>query len=168
MGTRIVVMKDGVIQQADAPLQLYRNPVNLFVAGFLGSPPMNFLQGVLRSSEGRVMFHERTGGTVVIDLGNRGGLQDFIGREVTLGIRPEHCDVILHNASVPAASFEAMVDLVEPMGAETYFYLNTGAHTLICRTQSEVDHRESGQRIRFQIDATRAHLFDPTDGKRLT
>lgn len=168
MGTRIVVMKDGVIQQADAPLKLYREPANLFVAGFLGSPPMNFLQGTLRSTDGRMVFHEREGGSVVLDLGDRDGVQDFIGREVTLGIRAEHGDVILHGASAPANSFEATVELVEPMGAETYFYLNTGAHTVICRTQAEADHRESGHRIRFLMDATRAHLFDPVGGKRLT
>lgn len=165
MGTRIVVMKDGVIQQADTPLKLYRNPVNLFVAGFLGSPPMNFLQGTLRSAGGRIFFHEREGGSVVLDLGTRGGLEDFMEREVTLGARAEHCNIIFPGAAAtPVGSMEARVELIEPMGAETFFYLNTGAHPLICRTQAEVDHRDSGQRIRFQIDASRVHLFDPVSG----
>lgn len=167
MGTRIVVMKDGVIQQADTPLKLYRHPVNLFVAGFLGSPPMNFLQGTLRSKGGRVFFHEGEGGSVVLELAARDGWEDFMERAVTLGIRSEHCDIILPNTAAPADSFEAAVELVEPMGAETFFYLHTGAHMLACRTQAEVDHRESGYRIRCRIDASRAHLFDPVSGKRL-
>lgn len=167
MGTRIVVMKDGVIQQADEPMKLYRKPANLFVAGFLGSPPMNFLQGTLHALNGGVSFHERPGGSVVLDLGARQGLQDFVGREITLGIRPENCDVILNAEHPSAEAHDARVELVEPMGAETYFYLNTGAHTLVCRTQAEADHREDGHRIRFRVDASRAHLFDPASGSVL-
>ncbi len=166
MGTRIVVMKDGIIQQADQPLRIYHAPANLFVAGFLGSPPMNFLQGHLEAASGGLVFREAQGGPVTVPLGDEPAYAALAGKPVTLGIRPEHCELAAADASA-ADTFEALVDLVEPMGAETYFYITTGVHTLICRTQEEADHRRDGSRLRFRIPAERTHLFDPDSGKRL-
>jgi multiple sugar transport system ATP-binding protein len=167
MGTRIVVMKDGVIQQADAPLKLYNEPVNLFVAGFLGSPPMNFLHGTVNGKDNAVIFKERQGGTVQLNLGDRKGAVPFFGKEVIAGVRPESCDLLKPGHPPGPNSFQAVVDLIEPMGAETYFYLQTGAHTVISRSQVAVDHREAGHRLQFEIDASRVHLFDPASGARI-
>lgn len=167
MGTRIVVMKDGIIQQADAPLTLYNEPVNLFVAGFLGSPPMNFLHGTLTGKEGAIHFKERDGGTVKLNLGKREAAAAYVGKEVVLGIRPENCELLASGKPPSENSFQAVVDIVEPMGAETYFYLQTGAHTIISRSHAAIDHREVGHRLQFEAEVDRAHLFDPATGHRI-
>lgn len=164
MGTRIVVMKDGVIQQADAPLVLYNQPVNSFVAGFLGSPPMNFLKGTITGKEGTLKFKEMQGGTVEVVLGDRKAAAPYLGKEVTLGVRPESCDLLPQGKPPRENSFQAVVDIVEPMGAETYFYIQTGAHTMISRSHAAVDQRQAGHRLQFEIDAERVHLFDPQTG----
>jgi len=177
MGTRIVVMdavmnpetglKEGVIQQIDAPLKLYNEPDNLFVAGFLGSPPMNFLKGTLRRDGDEVVFKEIKGGAVELNLGVRPSAHAYIGKEVTLGIRPENCDLVRDGKPLAKNSFQAVVDIVEPMGAETYFYLQTGAHTVISRSHALVDQREAGHRLIFEMQAERAHLFDLETGLRI-
>jgi multiple sugar transport system ATP-binding protein len=167
MGTRIVVMKDGVIQQADEPLRIYHNPANLYVAGFLGSPPMNFIQGRVEPGAGGPVFHEARGGPITVALGNPPGYAALTEREVTLGVRPEHCELVTGAGTLPPDSFEALVELVEPMGAETYFYLNTGTHPLICRSPAETTHRSDGSVLRFHIQAHRVHLFDTTSGDRI-
>src|SRR6478735_3974006 len=85
MGTRIVVMKDGVIQQVDSPLTIYNEPANLFVAGFLGSPPMNLLNGKLEGSNGAVFFREARGGAIEVRLDSRSSAAAYVGKEVILG-----------------------------------------------------------------------------------
>ncbi len=167
MGTRIVVMKDGVIQQANEPLRIYHEPVNLFVAGFLGSPPMNFIEGQVEAAAAGLVFREARGGPVRVELGNPPGYAALAGKEVTLGVRPEHCEPARGGTEPRAGSFEALVELIEPMGAETYFYLNTGQHTLISRSHAEADHRGDGSKQRFCIQSNRVHLFDPASGQRV-
>ena len=167
MGTRIVVMKDGVIQQADEPLHVYHHPANLFVAGFLGSPPMNFIQGRVETDSGRLLFREARGGPISVALGHAPGYACLAGQEVTLGIRPEHCELVTGGGTPPPDSFEALVEVVEPMGPETYFYINTGVHPLVCRSPAESTHRSDGQRLRFRIQAHRLHLFDVSSGERI-
>ena len=161
MGTRIVVMRDGIIEQVDAPLHLYNKPRNLFVAGFLGSPPMNFILGTLAQSERGVHFQEGGKGAIAVNLGRRAGTEAYLGKEVILGFRPEDCRP-LPSESVPAEnSFEATIEIVEPMGAETYFHLCTGGSTVISRSRLAADHGQDGQAMRFSIDPARTHLFDP-------
>lgn len=167
MGERIVVMKDGVIQQVDTPLALYNQPVNLFVAGFLGSPPMNFLKGTLKGSPEGVIFKEAEGGNVEVLLKNRPAAADYVGKEVVLGIRPEDCDILAAGKKPGPDSFQAVVDIVEPMGAETYFYIQTGAHTVISRSHASADQSEVGHRLRFEINPDKAHLFDPVTTNRI-
>ena len=167
MGERIVVMKDGVIQQVAAPLEIYNQPANLFVAGFLGSPPMNFLKGVLRNKSGKLFFHE-TNGPVVVDFTGRPGVAGLAGKPTTLGIRPEHC-VHLENEAPAGApgQFEAIVEIVEPMGAETFLYIHTGAHPLVSRIHETIARAEAGHRLRFGIESQKAHLFDEETGMRI-
>ncbi len=167
MGTRIVVMKDGFIQQVDAPLKIYSEPVNLFVAGFLGTPPMNFVKGTLAGRDGAIVFQEMQGGAVELKLGDRKAASAYLGKEVILGVRPEDCDMVLPGEKAAEHSFLAMVDLVEPMGAETYFYIQTGAHTMISRSSSMVLHREAGHRQEFSIKVNKVHLFDPVTTNRI-
>ncbi len=175
MGTRICVMKDGEVQQIDAPLTLYHEPANLFVAGFLGSPPMNFIHGRLSAdNEGRLVFKENDG---VIQCrfaeNERPALKSFIGKEVVLGVRPEDIEFrqgaapVPRKAQQPDGQFQAIVDIVEPMGAETNFYLQTGNHTVVSRSQASVDQREVGHRLQFAINLAKAHVFDPDTTRRI-
>ena len=171
MGDRIVVINEGVVQQTDAPLVLYNEPMNLFVAGFLGSPPMNFVNGTLKEESDSFVFSEMGEGTIKARLpaGERGGAGDFIGKQVILGIRPEDIELIsfAKKGEGRSSSFPAIVDLVEPMGAETNIHLQTGAHTLVCRNQGALDHREAGRRSQFELNPNKAHLFDPISTKRI-
>ena len=171
MGDRIVVMNNGVVQQNDTPLALYNGPVNLFVAGFLGSPPMNFIHGTLKQERDALLFCEMEGGTIEVRLSHadRPGAREFIGKSILLGIRPEDIDVaqFAKDQESFAAGFPAVVDIVEPMGAETNLYLQTGAHTVVCRTQRPLDHREAGHRMQFELNLKKAHLFDPASSLRV-
>jgi multiple sugar transport system ATP-binding protein len=166
MGTRIVVMKDGVIQQVDNPLKIYNEPANLFVAGFLGSPPMNLLNGTLHSREAGVVFKEARGGTIEVKLEDRKAAAAYVGKEVILGFRPENCDVVPSGSS-PPNSFQAVIDFVEPMGPETYFHLQTGAHSVVSRSPSSAQQSDVGRRLTFQINASETHLFDPVTTHRI-
>ena len=169
MGDRIVVMNNGVVQQTDTPLKLYNEPANLFVAGFLGSPPMNFINGTLKQERDVFVFSEIQGGSIQVRLPAqaRPGAANLLDRPVLLGIRPEDIELAQFSGSEAATgSFPAIVDIVEPMGAETNLYLQTGAHTVVCRSQRALDHREAGHRLQFEMSLNKAHLFDPASGRR--
>ena len=170
MGDRIVVMHHGVVQQTDTPLALYNEPVNLFVAGFLGSPPMNFVNGTLEVQGDALIFEEIKGGTIRVRLSSRERPQarEMSGKPVLLGIRPEHVELAQFTSTEErTGSFPAIVDMVEPMGPETNLYLQTGAHTVVCRSQRPLDHREVGHRLQFEMNLKQAHLFDPDSGDRI-
>ncbi len=164
MGDRIVVMNDGVVQQHDTPLVLYNDPVNLFVAGFLGSPPMNFITGTLKAEGDKIRFREIEGGTIEVAFpaADRPAAHEFIGKSVILGIRPEDIEVATlsrKEGKAAGVGFPAIVDIVEPMGAETNLYLQTGAHTLVCRSRGAFDHREAGHRLQFEMDFGQGSSF---------
>lgn len=170
MGDRIVVMKDGIVQQIDQPLTLYDEPDNLFVAGFLGSPPMNFVNGTIKDASDGVVFREQQGGVIECPIAHVPGLKAYSGKDVILGIRPEKLDYLGDDEEVAfdGYSFKALVDLVEPMGAETNFYLQTGAHTLICRSVASVDHRQAdGHRFMFGMRTETIQFFDPATSNRI-
>ena len=166
MGQRIVVMKDGVVQQVAEPLEIYNNPANLFVAGFLGSPPMNFLQGTIRPEGNAHVFFE-SGGTIAIHLSGRSNLGACAGKNITLGVRPESCALLARNVPQGPNQFEAVVDIVEPMGAETFLYLKTASHSLVSRIHNTVKRAETGHLLRFQIEPSKVHLFDSGSGERI-
>ncbi|MFL6527948.1 MAG: ABC transporter ATP-binding protein [Chthoniobacterales bacterium] len=172
MGDRIVVMNNGVVQQIDTPLKLYNEPVNLFVAGFLGSPPMNILRGMLKQDNDALVFSEEQGGTVEVRLPatERARAREFVGKPMLLGIRPESIQVAQpeRGDTSDAANFSATVELIEPTGAETNLYLQTGAHTVIGRSQQPVDNREVGKRLQFEMAMSKAHLFDPDSTLRIS
>jgi multiple sugar transport system ATP-binding protein len=167
MGDRIVVMKDGIIQQTDAPLALYRQPQNLFVAGFLGSPPMNFIHGNLRASGDKLLFKEIQGGVIELNLTARPEAKPFAGQEIIVGIRPEDIKIVTGTERPTGLRFQSLVDIVEHMGAEANVYLQTGAHTLICRTEAAIGNDEVGHRTQFEIDPAKIHLFDPATTQRI-
>ncbi len=169
MATRIVVMKDGLIQQVDSPQKLYDEPVNMFVAGFIGTPRMNFMDGKLEKKDGAVYFvYEGNYLKLPEDKANAPEIQEYIGNEIVGGLRPEciHDDAFNVEKFADSA-FEADVDVTELMGAEIYLYLNVGeesasvgeAGKLIARVSSRSTTR-AGDKIKIAFDMSRLHLFD--------
>jgi len=169
MGDRIVVMNNGKVQQNDTPLKLYHEPANLFVASFLGSPPMNIIRGTLKLERDAIVFREADGGTIEAKFPSQThpNVQALVNRPLLLGIRPEDIELAQICRFTEPVNFPAIVDIVEPMGAETNLYLQTGAHTIVCRSQQSLDHRDAGRRQQFALNLTKAHFFDPESTNRL-
>ncbi|MDM7924475.1 MAG: sn-glycerol-3-phosphate ABC transporter ATP-binding protein UgpC [bacterium] len=164
MGDRIVVMSGGVIQQVDTPMKLYDDPANRFVAGFIGSPAMNFVAGkVTAGTPARF-----TSGTLSLPLAaGTGNRLKKAGREgVTLGIRPEHIGLASASKRVSGASHEVTVDVVEPIGNETMVYVRDG-QTQFCVRRNEPVTVKPGMKIRVLFDAKRMLFFDTKSEKRL-
>ncbi len=162
MGTRIVVMKDGFIQQVDSPTELYDNPVNTFVAGFIGMPPMNFIEGLIavEGSDVYVTFEN-----ISVKLPERYSVEEVMerdGQQVIFGVRPEALtDEATFVSDHPEASFVADVDVVELLGAETYLYVTVnGSLPLTCRVDPTTSQSVVGESVDLAIDTNRVHLFD--------
>ncbi len=162
MGTRIVVMKDGFIQQVDSPTNLYLHPVNIFVAGFMGMPPMNFINATLSYSPETVKL---SFGDNTISLTNakylNGDLKEFDGKEVIMGVRPEAIsdDPATVEASV-GSTFRGDIDVVELLGAEAMIYLTCGAVSLTARVDPPTTRAKVGDSFMMALDAERIHIFD--------
>ena len=171
MGDRICVMRDGNIMQVAAPLELYNHPANLFVAGFIGSPQMNLFKGTLRTAGNLLQFVETNAHTPPVTLSLNAALAAkgavCLDRPVVLGLRPENIHLADARTDLdPAHTAEVQVEISEPMGAETYLYLTTGAHGFIARVKP-TDQYDTGQTVRIAFDLERAHLFDPATGSAL-
>ncbi|HEZ7989138.1 MAG TPA: sn-glycerol-3-phosphate ABC transporter ATP-binding protein UgpC [Ruminococcus sp.] len=170
MGDRIVVMKDGVVQQVDTPQNLYERPVNKFVAGFLGSPQMNFIDAVLKEEYGQY----------VVEFGSRDTrmssavryqiaipeskvtpeLANYVGKEVTLGIRPESVhDEEMYLSNATTGIIDCYVEITEMMGAETYLYLTCEGIPLTARVSPRSTAKPQDE-IKVAIDPNKIHLFD--------
>jgi multiple sugar transport system ATP-binding protein len=159
MGDRIVVMRDGIVQQVDAPLKLYEKPVNKFVAGFIGSPPMNFLRGEFVKKDGHAYFKDEKFEVRVVDE-MVPQLSGYAGQEILCGIRPEDIyDKLFVGQASPENTIKAHVEVIEPMGSEVILYLKVGSNTLTARvnvhTQTSV-----GQELEFVLDMAKVHFFD--------
>jgi len=164
MGDRIVVMKDGTVQQVDDPLGLYDRPRNQFVAGFIGSPPMNFFRGAIeRRSAGWWFVEHRIGleaGFAVRlpdSIWNK--LEAYVDRPVVFGSRPEDVSARPWADDGSDSAAWARVEVVEPMGAETYVHLNTGLHSFIARVPPQ-DRPTIGQQLGIVFDMRKCHFFD--------
>jgi multiple sugar transport system ATP-binding protein len=158
MADRIVVMNAGRIEQVGRPLDLYDRPANLFVASFLGSPSMNFAEGVLAAQNGKSVLKLADGGEIAL---NSVPASAVVGAKVTLGIRPEHIETL---AAAPDATLE--VEVVEPTGTETHLYGKIGGSTW-CVTTRQRSSIEPGQRVTLRLPAEHIHLFDTESGRRL-
>jgi len=159
LGQRIVVMQDGEIQQIDTPMALYRQPANLFVATFLGSPAMNVLRGTLLREDGWwLLLADGTRLSLPADADIAPGLD---GRDLQLGVRPEH---LLHAAA--DEGFTATVDVIEPVGSDVHAYLRVGAQTLVARLPPD-ELPTPGSTLRLRMAPTQLHWFDPVDGAAL-
>jgi multiple sugar transport system ATP-binding protein len=154
LADRIVVMHDGVVEQIGAPLELYDRPQNLFVAGFIGSPAMNFLHGTIRAN-GALAFEGAHGVRLPLSAAPAGS----DGRPVIYGIRPEHFVIADDGA-------EAEVQVVEPTGSELQIAAKLGGDDIIAVFRERHDFKP-GDKIRLKPDPRLAHLFDEPSGKRL-
>ena len=126
MGDKIVVMKDGSIQQTNTPLNLYHNPSNKFVAGFIGSPAMNFMEGTISKNKGLAFTEEKTGVVLKIPKAYKAKLKPYVGKGIWLGIRPEHISDAKKLSGTASSRFKAKIEVVEPMGNEIFVYFTTG------------------------------------------
>jgi multiple sugar transport system ATP-binding protein len=190
LGDRVAVMRTGTIQQVASPQELYDEPVNLFVAGFIGSPAMNFIAGTLE--DGKL----RTG---LGDMALSGQLRQTVesagvGREVIVGIRPEHFEdaaLVPSDAKAGGLSFNAAIDVIESLGSEKYVYFTrdlgkaanvaeleelardagrasgTTSETVVARLDPATSIRE-GQDAQLWVDVRKLHVFDPASGRNLT
>ncbi|MGI9078492.1 MAG: ABC transporter ATP-binding protein [Gemmatimonadaceae bacterium] len=161
MGDRIVVMNAGHVQQIDSPLALYNRPANKFVAGFIGSPAMNFVPGTISGNEG-TQFHSDDGAIVVrMDDTASTMLVTHQGKRVIMGVRPEH--LAMAEGSAAAASTNAVrlsLDAVEPMGNEIVLHGRAGAHDLTARVAPR-QVPEPGDEVALSVDLAQLHFFDP-------
>ncbi len=153
MSDRVAIFNKGIVQQVGAPLELYNKPINKFVAGFLGSPPMNFLEGEIAEGQVRGDGYAFALPAWASTVGR--------GAPVTLGMRPE--DITLRNESGPVA---ASISLVEPMGSSTIVYTRIGANLVAIETGKDTD-LGVGSTVSLAIDPHRLHLFDAATGQSL-
>ena len=174
MGDRIVVMKDGYVQQIDSPINLYDSPVNKFVAGFIGSPQMNFINAKLIMQDGKYSVEfgsEDTktarGRKFYVELpsakADADALKYYVDKEVILGIRPENIhDEEMFLSAAKTGIIEATVDVTEMLGAETFLYLTCEGVPLTARVSPRCTARPQDT-IRLAMDPNKIHLFDPAD-----
>ena len=159
MGTRIVVMKSGIIQQVGTPNDLYHSPCNQFVAGFIGSPQMNFVDVTINKTDsGMTATFGNT--TIAIPEGKTAALTDYVGKEVVMGIRPEDIhDDQAFLSTYPNASVEAFVEVTEMMGAETYLYLQIEGIPFTARVNARST-TQAKDTVKLGFDVNRMHFFD--------
>ncbi len=171
MADRIVVMKDGVIQQVDSPQKLYAEPANVFVAGFIGSPQMNFIDAMLFEKDGKMYVEfgsedtkNRRGKKFQVELPEsklkNPEIKNYVNKEVIVGVRPECIhDEEMFLASATTGFIDCVVEVTERMGAETYLYLNCEGTSLTARVSPRNTSRAEDE-IRMAIDPQKVHIFD--------
>jgi len=168
MGTRIVVMKDGYIQQVDTPTNLYERPVNMFVAGFIGSPQMNFVNARVekRGEEIHLLFGKED---IKLPEGKAKKLEgsEYVGREVVIGIRPEDIhDEAIYLESMADSVVSAKVEVVEMLGSETLLYTVVGDVDFTARVNPRTKAR-AGDVIKLALDTNKIHIFDKETEKTI-
>ncbi len=163
LGTRIAIMKDGVIQQFGTPQDLYRRPANLFVAGFIGSPSMNFIPVTVRR-QGAAFCAELGSGdaSLVLNLPTGDALRPYLDREVTLGLRPEAISIALPGGD----QLPCRVELVEPTGPDTLLLVRVNNVNLVARVAPQ-DERAPGEIAALSFDVDKVVLFDTRTGQRI-
>lgn len=167
MGDRITVLKDGLIQQVDSPLRVYNHPLNHFVAGFIGTPPMNFISGTIEKKTDHLRFNEVSfslpcPADLIVPL------QSWVGKSIFLGIRPED----IHEAETMDQSglhheITAQVEWIEPLGAESFWHLTTGRNRFIARVPAQA-HAQNYAEKKLVFNLSKVHYFDPETGKSIS
>ena len=161
LGNRIVVMNEGIIRQIDTPAVIYDKPVNKFVAGFIGSPPMNFVEGKIIKKESKFYFYE-TDGRIKVKIIDEmmPKLEPYVDKEVVFGIRSEDIyDKLFASEAPPENTVTLACEVVEPMGSEVYLHLSTGKHTIIAKVGGH-DNPPLNQDMDLVFDMGKIHFFD--------
>ena len=175
LASRIAIMKDGVVQQFAPPQEVYEKPANMYVAGFVGAPAMNFVPATLVAEEGKLgVSMQRTANgnrsSVFLPMNDdRKELSDWVGRELVLGIRPEsvtHRSEGELNGRRNLQSFNCQVDVLEPTGADTLTYIELGGREVIARVNPH-NATQPGETMEFMVDMDKANLFDPKTEQRI-
>lgn len=156
MATRVAIMREGVLQQCDAPLHVYRHPANKYVAAFMGNPEMNFLRAVIERDGDDLLFVGESF-RIPVPQPRRAAMEAFGGRDVWLGIRPEAITLERTNGQVGLVN--ALVDVVSPMGGNTLIYALFGEETVVADVPSEIE-PTVGDRVAMRFDPGRLHAFD--------
>lgn len=171
MGDRIVVMKDGFIQQVDSPANLYAKPCNTFVAGFMGSPQMNFINSkIVQKDKAYCVEFGEEGKKYLIELPETKAeaAKAFAGKEVIMGIRPEHLhDEEMFLSVAKTGIIDATLEVSEMMGAETYLYLKSAGQNWVARV-SPRNNNKAGDQFKIAIDPSKIHLFNKDTEKAIT
>jgi len=168
LGNRIVVMNEGVIHQIGTPTVIYDKPVNKFVAGFIGSPPMNFVEGEIIRKDSKFYFNE-TGGRIKVKIVDEmvPGIQAYTGKKIVFGIRSEDIyDKLFASETSPENTVTMACEVVEPMGSEVYLHLSTGKHSMIAKVGSH-DNPPINQDMDLVFDMAKVHFFDKDTEKTI-
>jgi multiple sugar transport system ATP-binding protein len=157
LGDRVVIMRDGRVQQVGTPLQVYGKPANKFVAGFIGAPAMNFVDVTVRSEAGTTAV-EAAGLKLTVTAANARALESYNGRQAIMGVRPEHLAL---GDGAPGLGFDARVDVVEQLGSEILLETKVGNHSItVARVAAETP-IASGDQVHVSAQPGRLHFFDP-------
>jgi len=168
LGTRIVVMKDGVVQQVDTPQNLYNEPGNLFVAGFIGSPQMNMIDALVEQS-GSDVYLTFEGNKVKLPADKAQKLVDggYVGKTVVMGIRPEHLNDDEAVVAKSDAVMDATIEVYELLGAEVYLYFTIAGANMTARVNPRTTAR-TGDHVKFALEVDKIHVFDKETEKTIT
>jgi len=161
MGDRIVVLRDGVIQQVGSPLEIYDEPANVFVAGFIGTPPMNFMDAVLKAQgDDLILDCDAFDLSIPKDwVAKNENVRQYIDQDVIFGIRPEDIDDCEIHGEVEGATVVADVDVTEPMGSEMYAYFSKGEHMFVARLDPH-SNAVDGEEFKIVFNLQKMHIFD--------
>ena len=175
IGQRIAVLSRGKVQQVGAPMNVYERPANLFVAGFIGSPQMNFFDAQVVNKNGDLFVEEPvdvTGGifgqrlVAKVQDKSAASLTEYAGKKIVIGIRPEKMSRKQNGTSTNGPGIEAVVELVEPVGAESFYYLSRGKQSLVFR-MGPGETASANERLALGFEMTEARFFDPATGKAI-
>lgn len=174
LGHRLAILRDGVLQQIDRPREVYRAPANLFVAGFLGAPPMNVLPGELVVESGALIWRRRSHGAdngaeelrLVVPAEKAAALRNFVGREILAGLRPEHLEILAEDANPADGVIQASLRAVELLGPEALVRVEVAGLELTARAPASFE-GVTGGRVGLQIDSRATRFFDPASGRAL-
>jgi multiple sugar transport system ATP-binding protein len=159
MADRIFIMNQGLLQQSGTPLEVYTKPVNRFVAGFIGSPAMNFVDAKVAQDAGQ-LFIDADHLRVRVPEPFRAALQPYAGRAVVFGVRPE--DITLHDpaAGEQGHSITARADVVETLGSEIFAHLSCGPHAIVARMEVPETPLRVGDTVEVDLKMAKTHVFD--------
>lgn len=171
MGDRLVVMKKGVVQQVDSPINMYNNPENLFVASFIGSPAMNFIRCKLTRNNGVYMLINDCFKLAIPKDKTTEALKNYIDREVIMGIRPENIsdkplpDMI--GTELEDSAITSKIDVVEPLGSETFVHTRVSGSSVTAKVSAD-SAATSGLNMKFYYDMTKVHIFESETEKNIS